>query len=87
MKSILEFTPKKIGKKKNHNKQENRMPRASSDRVESSLAYFPSLYLFIDLLILPLQVKLVLKTLVIKVALLLQNIPSCTMVLWYCKLL
>lgn len=52
----------------------------------SSLAYFPSLYLFIDLLILPLQVKLVLKTLVIKVALLLQNIPSCTMVLWYCKL-
>ena len=87
MKSILDFTPKKIGKKKNHNKQENRMPRASSDRVESSLAYFPSLYLFIDLLILPLQVKLVLKTLVIKVALLLQNIPSCTMVLWYCKLL
>lgn len=86
MKSILDFTPKKIGKKKNHNKQENRMPRASSDRVESSLAYFPSLYLFIDLLILPLQVKLVLKTLVIKVALLLQNIPSCTMVLWYCKL-
>lgn len=53
----------------------------------SSLAYFPSLYLFIDLLILPLQVKLVLKTLVIKVPLLLQNIPSCIMVLWYCKLL
>ena len=32
MKSILEFTPKKIGKNNNNNnKQENRMPRASSN--------------------------------------------------------
>ena len=86
MKSILEFTPKKIGKKK---PTQNRKTGCQELRVtgwSSSLAYFPSLYLFIDLLILPLQVKLVLKTLVIKVALLLQNIPSCTMVLWYCKL-
>ena len=45
MKSILEFTPKKVGKNNNNNnKQENRMPRASSDtflhsRVKAELQF------------------------------------------------